>query len=133
MSYTPLFWGTVSKGRVILDSKDSYIDYLSGMEGKRVGVAIHKERKSRSDQQNRYYWGVVCKILGDHLGYTPDEMHDIYREKFLKIPGEEGRPDRIGSTASLSTAEFETYQEQVRMWASQEFGVYIPLPNEVFY
>ncbi len=39
---------------------------------------------------------------------------------------------RIGSTATLSTVEFERLMSEIRMWASDQ-GVFIPEPNEEIY
>lgn len=87
-----------------------------------------KPKKSRSNQQNRYYWGVVCKLVSDHTGYMPEEVHQIMAEKFLSYE-KDGRVF-TRSTTKLKTAEFEDYMEKCRRWAAMELQVYIPLPNE---
>ncbi len=42
----------------------------------RLNVTIKPYRKKRSVDQNAYYWGVIIKVLAEHTGYTPAEMHE---------------------------------------------------------
>ena len=110
----------------------SFYEYLRTLkEDVRVLVENKPSRKTnRSINQNNYYWGVVVKIMADFTGYTEDEMHDALRLKFL---GKDGILKTMKSTKDLSTVEMEEYLANIRMWASRDLGVYIPLPNEVCY
>lgn len=58
--------------------------------------------------------------FGKHLGYTPDEMHDICRFKFLRnaiqIEGE--RLPLLKTTTKLTTAEMADYQDMIERWAA---------------
>jgi hypothetical protein len=38
--------------------------------------------------------------------------------------------NKIISTATLNTKEFEIYAEQIRIWAITELGIRLALPNE---
>ena len=54
-------------------------------------------------------------------------IHEELKRMFLpKI----GKLNIVKSTSSLNTAEFTDYIENIRLWAAQELGVYIPDPNE---
>lgn len=95
-------------------------------------------QEDEEGNQNGYYWGVVLAILGDEMGITDDEVHDMMRMKFLKIGKEVNgrRYETARSTADLTTVEFEQYLQEIRTWAGtpgeiSEEGVMIPLPNEV--
>ena len=74
--------------------------------------------------------------LGNSLGYFPNEMHDILRAKFLNewemlnINDKKVGVNKIISTATLNTKEFEIYAEQIRIWAITELGIRLALPNE---
>ena len=116
----PIFRGRVDKGRIKLDIPDRFKTYLSSFEGKRIELVLRERRAGRSDQQNRYYHGVVLKIIADYLGYTTEEMGELVKEHF-----------NIESTSKLSTKEFNDHIERVVGWAAQQFGVYIPDPNSV--
>lgn len=93
--------------------------------------------KNRSNPQNKYYWGCVVQILSDELGYTPNEIHEIIKYKFLtsKLPIETKKTRvNVGilkSTTDLDTKEFEELMSKVRQWASIELGIYITEPNEI--
>lgn len=86
------------------------------------GLEIRKKpsEKDRSNPQNRYFHGVVLPILADYTGYTQDEMKAVVKWKF-----------KVKSTAELTTAEFEKFMSDVRMWASAELACFVPEPGEM--
>lgn len=93
-------------------------------------------RKDRSNNQNRYYWGVVVKLLSEHTGFNEDEMHEVLKYKFLTekkiLSTKKGWEDVSISTSTtrLTTKQFEEFMTKVRQWASIELDCYIPEPNE---
>lgn len=107
--------------------------WLATLKGNAVVISVKREHATRSNQQNRYWWGVVVPLIAEHLGYTTDEMHEALKYKFLRTEAEAAPTDlpKIRSTASLDTKEFTALIENVITWAGAEFGVEIPLPNEV--
>jgi hypothetical protein len=124
--------GMVKGGSLILDAFDrgSFNKWLESMEGKRVEITYQKETKHRSDQQRKYWYGVVMKLLGGHLGYTVEEMNSAVELKFLTIKTR-GKPDIARETEDLTTIEQEELNEIVKRWAMEEFGVFIPDPEKV--
>ena len=91
-------------------------------------AARPKKKLTRSQAQNKYYWGVVCKIIGDEIGYLPDEIHQLMGKEFLKY--EHKGEWFVKSTTKLNTKEMEEYLENVRRFASMELSIFVPLPNE---
>lgn len=92
---------------------------------------------NRSTSQNKYYWGCVVQILSDELGYTPNEIHEIIKDKFLGVRVPLKNPkglDIFGwihkSSTSLDTKEWEELMTKIREWASQVLSIWIPEPNE---
>jgi len=131
---SPLITGTVVGGKFVADDCALFRQAFYVHEGRRVTVAVKRHQKRRSDQANRYYWGVVVAIIADYIGETdPETVHDWLKAQhnyeIKAIDGHELRVPR--STARLTTAEFEQYLERVRRWAAEFFSLYIPLPNEV--
>ena len=118
----PIFRGTIKDGKIVLDNRDRFRDYLPHFEGKRIEMIVRERRPWRSEEQNRYYHGVIVAMLSEHLGYEKVEMHDILKQQF-----------HINSTADLKTREFQEFCESVRMWAAKEFNMAIPDPNQVDY
>jgi len=125
----PKFIADVVNGKAILRDPEAYRKYIENFKGSPVQIVISKVRRDRSGNQNRYYHGVVIKLLCDYSGDDPDSMHDTMRMMFLKVPTALGF-ETIRSTKDLSTVEFEEYLEKIRVWAAVNLSVYIPLPNE---
>jgi hypothetical protein len=103
---------------------------LRNFEGKRIEITIDKIKSTRSQQQNRYYWGGVVKILSVELGYTSEEIHDLLKLKFLKRNIVIGVEEEVivKSTTELTKSEFMDYIASIQQWAS-ELNIIIPDPN----
>lgn len=128
------FPGEVKQGNLVLDNRSRFQNFVKGFEGKKVEIILRKRKKQRSDQQNRYYFGVCVKILADHFGYTVEEMHEALKWKFLKVQSDPDHPiETVKSTASLSTVEFMELIAQIQIWAATEFSIVIPDPREIDY
>lgn len=106
--------------------------HLLPLKGQIVMVMAEKLRKHRTDDQNRYYRGVVLKTIADHSGYSGQEeleaLHYEMRRRFLP---NRGRLNIPVSTTALDTVEMTEYIENIRRWAAEELQLYIPDPNEV--
>ncbi|MCE5335161.1 MAG: hypothetical protein LLG06_11320 [Desulfobacteraceae bacterium] len=127
----PIFTATVRKCTLVPDAPYRYAVHLSTLEGKQVEIVVRKRKSQRSQDQNRYYWGVVVEILAKHFGYEPEEMHEALKFKFLRTHA--GDLPTVKSTAKLNTGEFTEYVDRVIRWAAAEHGCYVPGPNEVEY
>lgn len=103
-------------------------DFVEGKDDWFV-VEIQKSKQVRSLPQNKYYWGVVVKVVSQHTGYTSEETHQELARMFLSY--ENSGKLFVRSTTKLNTLEFEKYAESCREWAKKEMDVYIPLPNEI--
>ena len=126
----------VKNAKVEFLNKPLFYRDLSQYEDKEAVLLLKPYKDLRSDNQNRYYWGVVIKLLSDELGYFPDEIHEAMKQKFLSI-----RHVKIGkaeysipeSTAMKNTTDFEDYLAKIRIWASKDLELLIPLPNDIEY
>lgn len=103
-------------------------EYVKGKDDWFV-LEVLKSKKKRSLNQNRYYWGVVIKVISDHTGYTSDETHQELARMFLKY--DNNGKTFVHSTTKLNTFDFEQYLEKCRNWALNEMSLDIPLPNEI--
>lgn len=128
-----LFGKIDAGGKLAFNDSAAFAMARARFRGRDVQIAISPKRELRSDRQNRYYWGVVLPLLSNWCGFTPDEMHDSLRVKFLRSTNEKFDLEEISSTTSLTTAEFENYMTKIREWASSYAGVFIPEPNEEIY
>jgi len=131
---TPIFYGTTDdRGILIPDDPKRFTAYLLGLSGKALEFIVRKTRKARSLRQNAYYWGVVISTLSDHTGHDPEEIHEALKIKFLSHDDEKTGLLIVGSTAALSTIQFNEYCDRIQRWAAQFLGCYIPSPNECDY
>tara|TARA_R110000824_G_scaffold392733_2_gene591310 strand:- start:156 stop:500 length:345 start_codon:yes stop_codon:yes gene_type:complete len=99
------FTGTIKDGVLNLHDKKGFENYLNNTEGD-VWVDVKPSPKARSSQQNNYY-RLIVKQIGDHLGYNPDEMHDIIKQKF-----------EIASTKDLSVEDFSEILDRIIRFAA---------------
>jgi hypothetical protein len=91
---------------------------------------------TRSTQANAWYWACVVGLVADHTGYTPDEIHEIYKAKFIPkaMAIADGNGEIVGevvlggSTTRMDTVEFSDFCERIREWAAT-LGVVIPDPE----
>ena len=115
--------------------KQTLINYLKEL-GNDYLVDVKKQRNTRSNMQNSYYWKCIVQELSDFTGFFPDEMHDILKVKFASewqsiiIEDVNVGVQTLNSTSRMNTAEFELYADQIRMWAITELGIRLMLPNE---
>jgi len=127
---TPEFSGNIKDGKLTLTDIKAFKRWIQTLKGK-VFVSVKKKRKQRSNPQNRYLWGCIYKLVSDHTGYTAEECHQIFTEKFISY--EKNGRQFVRSTTKLTTKEFEEYAEKIRRLASMELQLYIPEPNEPNY
>ena len=115
--------------------KQMLFNYLKDL-GKDYIVNIKKQRNNRSTMQNNYYWACIVQPLGESLGYFSDEMHDTLKVKFasewqsIEINEKQIGLQKVNSTASMNTKDFEIYADQIRIWALSELGIRLMMPNE---
>jgi len=134
---TPKFQCTNKNGRLLMNNPEEFKAYLSTLNSDVELIVRNLGHKSRSDNQLRYYWGVVIRMISDETGYTPNEAHEICKALFLseKLVLHTAHGDQIidtpKSTTALTTKEMEQYMSEIRMWASCELSLNIPEPNEV--
>jgi hypothetical protein len=116
------------------DHKKKLYGILKSLKPKKYHLEIKQHREVRSLSQNKYYWGVVIKILSNETGFLEDEMHEVLKKKFnpkVKALRQTGEEFLIGgSTTELDTMNFEEYLSKIKIWAIQELDIYIPDPNE---
>lgn len=99
-------------------NRQQLIDKILSLDVTRLwNVTVVERKKKRSSEQNKRYWKLLTEF-GKHLGYTPDEMHDICRFKFLRnaieIEGE--RLPLLATTTKLTSAEMVEYQDMIERW-----------------
>lgn len=115
------------------------VEAVSSFEGKECFFTIEKIKNKRSNQQNRYYHGVIIPIVKNCLkeaGYlmTNEDVHDLLKMKFLRetlfINEDTGDiTERTKSTTELSKSDFMDYVAEIRQFTLEYFNTDIPDPN----
>lgn len=102
-------------------------------EGAHVVIRVQIERPRRSNQQNRFWHGVVIPLFAEHCGYDFEDMKDELALKLLPktIVDMQSGEEKIvpGHTSDLTTKEFNELIERAQRLGA-EMGLYIPDPNE---
>jgi len=124
----PIFRAKIENGELTHYSEETYNEYLKTLNGF-VNVIVRKPSSKRSTQLNKYYWGVVVKLLGNELGLTAPEMHKDLKEQFIGLRKIDG--DCLTST-KMSNKQFKDYLDEIKIFYAQQ-EIVIPDPNDVDY
>lgn len=99
------------KKTLVVDSKDWYQHQLNKFpEGTKVTLEVHTRKAKRTEQQNRYYWGVYLPLIARETGEGDlDALHELFKGKFLskgvvEVLGQKVRKKK--STTELGVGEF---------------------------
>lgn len=126
--------GKINRNRSLLTKA------IEQFNGKEIVIKISRKRKTRSNLQNSYYWGVIIPIWTNLLLtewgeiHSKQETHEFlkyncnFREVVNEVTGEIIKLSK--STTENSTVDMELFQEKARQLAFEMFNVTIPLPNE---
>ena len=122
-------FGEVRKGRFIPFDKMAFIRAFAKNEGKVVAVMVEPRKQTRSNNQNAYYFGVVLEMISEETGHTAEELHDYFKVQFNSKETEIGKMPQ--TTTGMTPAEFEKYLENIKRFAAEKLGIYIPDPNQI--
>ena len=126
--------GRIEAGKLVIDRARLAAELAQMPDGP---VEVRVGPVTRSQQQSRFYWGVVLATLSEHTGYRPEELHELMKAKFnTRTVSEADEAGDIvdveewsGSTTALSTPAFSRYVDAIRTWAATELGCVIPDPS----
>lgn len=100
--------------------------------GSSVLVEISEYKKRRSDEQNRYLWGVCYQAIQDATGQEAKDWHEYFLgewsgwETYAMFGQKRKRPKRRSS--KLNKLEFSDYVAFIQRRCSEN-GIYIPDPE----
>ncbi len=122
---TPVLKGQVKDGRILLEVSDKgkLAAMIRTLEGKRIEMVLRGEKSRRSTPQNSLYWAVYIPAFCESTGYTPEEMHEAFKIKFLSR--DDAKFPTVRSTGALSTAEFSDFIDKIERLAA-EYQIFIP-------
>ncbi len=91
-------------------------------------ASVRPYRKGRSIQANNLFHAWMA-ILGDHTGYSLEDMKVLMKEQFLtpRMVSFRGMNRLLyPSTAELKSAEFTAFMDKIQAWAATDLGVTLP-------
>tara|TARA_R100001244_G_scaffold116602_1_gene86703 strand:- start:959 stop:1342 length:384 start_codon:yes stop_codon:yes gene_type:complete len=121
-------FGTVNRGKLILNNERIFKDQLHIFEGNEVEIRIRVRSNNRSREQNSLYWQWI-NIMSNETGFTKEEMHELIKYKFLarNIVDDNGDEEVIvKSTTTLTVKEFSKLMNDVLYWSSDTLGINLP-------
>jgi hypothetical protein len=97
-------------------------------------VTVVEFKRTRSNEQNAYLWGVVYPTICQHLeGWDASDVHEFFLGEHYGWTPLEGlgrkRLKPIRRSSKLSTLEFQDHVAFIQRVMGEK-GVYIPDPNE---
>jgi hypothetical protein len=130
----------VEKG-ILKRNRNLLVDAIQSFEGQQVVITIAKAKKSRSNSQNRFYWGVCLPIIQHGFKEatgefrTAENLHyNILLPLFAPINEVVNKDTGESVTEKLSSSEMTTTQFcefilEIQKWSAEFLGVTIPDPN----
>ncbi len=123
-------------------NRNLVLNAIKYFNDKDVVITFSKPKKSRSNNQNRFYWGVVLPLVQNGLLEAAGELRscDNIHYKILlplfaplneiinKDTGE-SLNERLTSS-EMTTTQFCEYIMEVQKWGAEFLGIDIPSPNE---
>lgn len=136
---TRIFRGQIEEdGTICMVDPEDFAKLKQSLRGKPFELTLKRLRPARSGKANAYYWAVVIGTLVAHHDnqYTDQQIHRamkyrfLYREELVEEIFDAMVPPEEPSTSKLDQQEFALYVEQIRAWAAQSVGCYIPNSDE---
>src|SRR5574343_441460 len=101
-------------------------------------VEVTEQKRTRTQQQNRYLWGVAYPAIlsggGEALaGWTAEDLHEYFLGEHFGWETIEGfgrkRHKPLRRSSRLTTVEFSDFVGFIQRKAA-ELGIYVPDPEE---
>jgi hypothetical protein len=88
-----IFYGELKNSEFKMNNRERFLKYIARFADPKdktkpvkIRMTVEKVRRTRSEPQNKYYWGVVVAMIADELGYNPwetDEVHMALKKEVL--------------------------------------------------
>ena len=131
----PVWSGVVTTaGKLELDSRNGFTGYVRTLAGKEIDLVITKRKYTRTNNQNRFWWGVVVPMFAEACGYAVREHEAVHDELVRVLVGL--KPDSNPalqirqSTTDLTTEQFNELIEQAQIFGAEKLGIVIPDPDK---
>lgn len=122
----PKFFGKIERGKLKLWNREALDSYLASLKDGDYELVVKERSQVRSNELNKYLWGVVFYLISEHTGYTKEEVKELMKKDF-GLKDEDGS---LKSTSKYTNKQMLAFIDEVRrFWAEND--LYIPDPNAV--
>jgi hypothetical protein len=126
--------GAIKGGTLSIPARDQLRAALRKWPDGQVEIEVRPHLETRRARANRYYWGVVLKMMAEEMGQSAEDVHDIeklrHNHKFVKSPGLVGTTRVAQSTAKLDINAFSVYLNRVMLDGNEYLGIVFPEPRK---
>lgn len=122
------FFKVDERGTTLWKNKKQLEDFISNLPVGKYFIKISPHFEKRSIAQNKFYWKLI-EIIANEIGYEVEEMHDVFKYKFLQKTFEDNNGNLvrgIGSTRKLNVTEFKKYIDKIINYSEQELEINLP-------
>ncbi len=122
------FFKVDERGTTIWKNKKQIENYISNLPTGKYMIQISNHDENRSLNQNKFYWKLI-EIIAREIGYEVEEMHDIFKYKFLQKTFEDRNGNLIkgiGSTRKLNVKDFTNYINKIKRFCAEELEIKLP-------
>lgn len=126
------------------DRTEKLLDFLEPMvgpgpvekyRGRTVVLRLTEYKPSRTRKQENYY-RKCCRIVGQEIGYDPDDIHEIvlattWGSEVREVFGQKKRVPLKRSADSKNPKEYAELTETLARLAAEYAGFVLPTPEEL--
>ncbi len=123
---------SLKDGKLVLDNPRWFRTCLLKYDDTdKLRIIIEKERGTRTKKQNAYYWGIVLQYIAAYMGEQPEDLHEIFKAKFLKRKRMWRGAEQtiLASTTKMNSDEFGEYIDRC-IQEGAELGVVVPMADK---
>ena len=136
------YYGKISEGQLWIINRPRFDEDILTQNDMNVKMTVEQIVPSRSQQQLRYYYGVVVPMVHERLRFlgwdvNKEDTHRYLTDRFIydEIPNSETGeiikvPKSMSEGGGVDKWDFSEIKESIQRWAKQDLDIYIPDPNE---
>lgn len=127
------YYGHIKEGVHTFDNERWYRGTIQQYDDTPTIITIERKKKSKSQEQLGYLWGVIYPLISQHTGHSIEDLHDVFKTKYLKRKILWRGADMVttGSTVGLSSNEMSEFISNVKLEAN-ELGIEVPEPDKLY-
>lgn len=128
-----LYPAKVVNGKILFHNREAANKRIKSLEGKEIEITI--EEKKTKIEWNKYYWHIPVKIVSNHTGSLPIQVHKYFKQKYLSEIihiNDHGDVTPLDSSTKLTDEQWEYYINLIISGEAQE-GYEIKRPGEIDY